>query len=395
MAAPTRSRSAWLLLMLAVLLAQAGAATVPLYGCFELELDGPADAPHADPTFNAFVDATLTATVRCRSSTTTVTGFYDGPNAPTSKTNTSTSGIYRVRFLASELGQCEMRTSSNVGALNNRSAEFEVVAADSGTHGPLRSVRGTRGFRYADGTPDSPLGTTSYAWWHSPADVAASYEAQTLASLGARPFTKLRSLVFPKYYPYTHVEPAQYPFPAVDGRPVVGSIPPSGWDFARFNVAYFQHLEQRIGDLQAHGVLPELILFHPYDGGHWGFDRMNRNCPFGPTPRNASDNLWCNQHYIRYVAARFAALGVWFSMANEFNLMDALTVADFDVLFRTLAAAAPASEISIHQGGTAPHDYYNHSMPYITHISLQVFSYVSVEDGGEGRGGGDYCKCIC
>lgn len=71
--------------------------------------------------------------------------------------------------------------------------------------------------------------------------------------------------VFPKHYSWNTNEPPLYPFEGT---------PPRTWDFSRFNPASFQHLEQRILDLQRLEIEADLILFHPYDKGHWGFDRM-------------------------------------------------------------------------------------------------------------------------
>ena len=50
---------------------------------------------------------------------------------------------------------------------------------------------------------------------------------------------------------------------------------------------YRQHYEQRVQQVAALGVVPEIILFHPYDGGHWGFDRMNTLCGKAGTPSAA------------------------------------------------------------------------------------------------------------
>ena len=55
------------------------------------------------------------------------------------------------------------------------------------------------------------------------------------------------------------------------------------------------------------GIEADMILFHPYDEGHWGFDRM---------PADADDR------YLRYVVARLAAYrNVWWSLANEWDFM--------------------------------------------------------------------------
>ncbi len=75
----------------------------------------------------------------------------------------------------------------------------------------------------------------------------------------------------------------------------------------RFNPAFFRHLEKRVGQLRELGIEADLILFHPYDKGHWGFDRMDA----------AADD-----RYLRYVVARLAAYrNVWWSLANEYDFM--------------------------------------------------------------------------
>ena len=41
----------------------------------------------------------------------------------------------------------------------------------------------------------------------------------------------------------------------------------TSWDFTRPNLAFWQHYEQRVAAVAALGVVPEIILFHPYDSG--------------------------------------------------------------------------------------------------------------------------------
>jgi len=78
-------------------------------------------------------------------------------------------------------------------------------------------------------------------------------------------------------------EPPLYPFEDAAQR----------LDFTRFNPEFFRHQEKRISQLLRLGIEADLILFHPYDEGHWGFDRMDA----------ASDD-----RYLRYVVARLAAV---------------------------------------------------------------------------------------
>src|SRR5262249_5778015 len=132
------------------------------------------------------------------------------------------------------------------------------------------------------------------------------------------------------------------------------------WDFTRFNPAFFRHLEKRVGQLRDLGVEADLILFHPYDKGHWSFDRM---------PAAADDT------YVRYVVARLGAYrNVWWSLANEFDFLEKKKEADWDRLFQVVVKADPYGHLrSIHNGTRL----YNHTRPWVTHVSLQNGSAVA------------------
>ena len=79
------------------------------------------------------------------------------------------------------------------------------------------------------------------------------------------------------------------------------------WNFTRFNPVFWHHLEERIGDLRDLGIESDLILFHPYD--RWGYAKMDE----------ASDD-----RYLKYAVARLSAFqNVWWSLANEWDLMRA------------------------------------------------------------------------
>jgi hypothetical protein len=208
-------------------------------------------------------------------------------------------------------------------------------------------VRHTFHFAYADGTPCFPVGTTCYAWTHQ----GDRLEEQTLATLKRAPFNKLRMCVFPKHYAYNQNEPALYPF---------AGTPPRAWDFTRFNPAFFRHLEQRVGDLRDLGIEADLILFHPYDKGNWGFDDMGA----------AADD-----RYLRYVTARLGAYrNVWWSLANEYDFMKTKKEADWDRFFQVVVRNDPYGHLrSIHNGTRL----YNHTHPWVTHASIQNGSAVA------------------
>eukprot|EP00054_Salpingoeca_dolichothecata_P025129 m.173646 g.173646 ORF g.173646 m.173646 type:complete len:493 (+) comp25254_c0_seq2:117-1595(+) len=209
-------------------------------------------------------------------------------------------------------------------------------------HGPINVANKTH-FAHADGTHHFSTGTTCYAWVHQN---ESWLRQRTIQTLQQSPFNKMRMLIFPKWYVYNHGEPRRYPFEGT---------PPNHWNFDVFNPAFFQQFDEAIQQLQDVNVIAELILFHPYDGGHWGFDDMGK------------DN---DQRYLRYVVSRFSSYSnVWWSMANEWNFVKTRPVEQWDELFQILQSEDPfGRERSIHQGGTV---YYNQSQPWITHYSIQ------------------------
>jgi len=304
--------------------------TVEKWGIFELSLKGPSGG-------NPFVDVYLSAEFKQNSRVLELEGFYDG------------NDLYRIRFMPDELGEWTYTTKSNHKELDGKRGKFVCVKPSPGNHGPVR-VHNTFHFTYADGTPYWQIGTTCYAWIHQ----GDALEEQTLKTLAKAPFNKLRMCVFPKCYAWNENEPVYYPFEGT---------PPNQWDFARFNPAFFRHLEQRVGQLRALGIEADIILFHPYDKGHWGFDRM---------PAAADDR------YLRYVIARLAAYrNVWWSLANEFDFMKEKTPIDWDRFFQIVQASDPYGHLrSIHNGSLL----YNHTQPWVTHVSIQNGS--AVEDYG-------------
>ncbi|HEY1339664.1 MAG TPA: DUF5060 domain-containing protein [Bryobacteraceae bacterium] len=305
----------WLLLLAAVVPARA----VERWGVFEVALSGPASG-------NPFLEVRLGAQFRHGDRFVNVDGFYDGGSA------------YRIRFMPDEVGEWTYTTTSNVAALNGKTGAFTAAAPSPGNHGPVR-VRYTTHFGYEDGAPYVPIGTTAYAWTHQ----GDALEEQTLETLRTAPFNKLRMCIFPKNYDYNKNEPVYYPFP----RDAAGAN-----DFSRFDPAFFRHLEKRILDLQVLGIEADLILFHPYD--RWGYADL---------PAEVNDR------YLRYVVARFAAYrNVWWSMANEWDLVKTKKPEDWDRFFRIVQESDPYAHLrSIHHSAVM----YDHSKPWVTHVSIQ------------------------
>lgn len=289
---------------------------------FEIALQGPADGnPYTDIQLGAqFVRGTRRFEVE---------GFYDG------------DGVYKIRFMPDESGEWQYTVHSNAVELDGVGGTFLCTECASGQHGPVR-VYNTYHFAYADGTMFYPFGTTCYAWIHQPELI----REQTLDTLSKSCFNKVRMCIFPKYYSNNNTEPECYPFE---------KTAPDQWDFTRFNPVFFRHLEQCIGRLRELGIEADVILFHPYDKGHWGFDRMDKET---------------DARYLRYVIARLGAYSnVWWSMANEYDYMEEKTKADWERNIEIVSKTDPYHHLlSIHQGDVL----YDHWNPHLTHASIQL-----------------------
>jgi hypothetical protein len=317
-----------------------GSASVALpsatakWDVIEVRLDGPS---HGNPFVDVELDAVFT---RPDGSTTRSGGFYDG------------DGVYLVRALADAEGTWAFATRSTARSLDGLTGAVEVTGAREGSHGPVQ-VDGFH-FRHADGTRHRPLGTTAYAWTHQPDEL----QEQTLATLAEAPFRKLRMCVFPKSYLFNANEPADFPFP--------GRLE-DGFDLERFDPAHFRRLEQRIAELGRLGIEADLILFHAYD--RWGFADL------GPA---------VDDRYLRYVVRRLSAFAnVWWSMANEYDLLWSKDVEDWERLAAIVSAEDPVGHLnSIHNC----RPFYDYSKPWITHVSIQrVDVYRTAENTDEWR----------
>ena len=300
----------------------------------------------------------------------TVRGFYDG------------AGRYKVRFSPPYSGSWRYTTRSNTAALSGKTGTLTVTPASASNHGPVES----KGYEllFADGTKHFSTGTTCYQWASMP-EVMQQETIDTLKADGkGKAFNKIRMTVFPKWYQYNHQNPVEVGT-AYQAKPgsvaanntawgCVGSSCPSAtgsFDFERFNVSFWQNYEGLIKQLDQIDVVADIIVFHPYDNGHWGFDCM------GGTDAEHYDTT-SDEFYLEYLAARLSAFkNVWWAMANEWSFCRCKSFGSadlppqtpvWDALFKTLAANDPyGRQMSIHNGNVL----YNHSQPWISHVSLQ------------------------
>ncbi|MEV0614278.1 DUF5060 domain-containing protein [Nonomuraea sp. NPDC050404] len=293
------------------------------WGVHEIELAGPAGG-------NPFAEVHLSARFQFRNRIVEAEGFYDG------------EGVYRVRFMPDAVGPWSYTTVSNVTELDGHKGGFEAVPPGPGNHGPVR----TKGidFAYADGTPYLPFGTTAYHWTH---DMDEERERQTLRTLAASPFNKLRMCVLPT----GPMRPPEVPFAGQD---------PDGLDKTRFNPVFFRHLEARVKDLLDLGIEADIILFHPYDFGVRGIQDMG----------------WETDHaFLRYTIARLAAYrNVWWSAANEYDFNKSKTVRDWDDILRAIVRLDPYERLRSIHNGTRMFEVatlWDNTKPWVTHHSVQ------------------------
>jgi hypothetical protein len=331
--------------MVSGLAAQAGATvgssqqgpgkTVEQWGVFEVEAKGPSGG-------NPFVDVRFGAKFTLGHRSLEVTGFYDG------------DGVYKVRFSPDTVGHWSFQTVGSVPELQGTAGAFECVAAKAGNRGPVGTAQRFH-FQYADGTPYFPFGTTCYSYGF----IGDGLERMTLENLQQAGFNKVRICLLPK--PLGDRKPAAMPFEQLGAGAATETLEDDGkskerFNLARLNPAYFRIVEERIEALLAAGIEADVILFHPYDA--WGFKAMGEEA---------------DDRYLRYALARLSAYrNVWWSIANEFDLVRAKSMKDWDRFFRIVQESDPYSRLrSIHHSKVI----YDHSKPWCTHASLQEYDF--------------------
>ena len=110
-----------------------------------------------------------------------------------------------------------------------------------------------------------------------------------------------------------------------------------------------------IDSLASFGCEADLILFHPYDKGYWGFDSMP---------------MEVNLRYLQYLQARLSSFhNVWWSLANEYDLVKQKSEDEWCQLIAAVKKNDPYRHlVSIH-GSTAT--YFPYEREGLTHTSIQ------------------------
>lgn len=328
--------------------------SVEQYRVFDLNIKG-------SKVGNPFKEAKLEAVFSNGTERYRVKGFYKG------------DGNYGIRFMPGSVGEWKYEIfgmdvdnerivcteDDKIGEEKNdengerRSGSFLCTPASEKNHGRVLLAKNVyqKGevnfyptedeyhFAYEDGTRYQPFGTTCYAWINQKEEI----QEQTLETLKQAPFNKIRMCIFPKFYSYNTEDPEMYAFEG-DAE--------SGFDFERFNPKFFENLEKRINQLDELGIQADIILLHPYD--RWGFSKMTREQDI---------------FYLTYVVRRLSHFkNVWWSLANEYDLMPQKPVEDWETYAHVIMENDPYGHLrSIHN--CIP--FYDHSRPWVTHCSIQ------------------------
>lgn len=308
-----------------------GQQNIERWGRFEIEFK------HSEKK-NPF-DNNISATFSLNNESIVVRGFYDGNDS------------YKVRFMPTQTGLWKYTTSSNIESMNNQSGSFISIEPTKKNNHGMVVVDGKHHFKYNDGKRYYPIGTTAYAWTHMGLDV----QKETLKSLEVSAFNKIRMCVFPKDYMHVKDNPELFPFEIKKTEKNKEGKEIKVWDYQRFNPSFFQHLEKCIDQLALLNIESDLILFHPYDKGRWGFDSMPNDV---------------NVRYIEYITARLSSFrNIWWSLANEWDYVKSKTISDWDMLSQTVVDNDPYGHLCSIHGSTAT--YYDYWKPMFTHVSVQ------------------------
>lgn len=281
---------------------------------FELSVKGP-------EVRNPYADVNLSATFYRGIEKFNIKGFYGGDD------------IYKIRFMPKEKGIWKYITTSNICELDKKSGKFKCTSPSNVNHGPVKLLTQFH-FSYEDGSSYYPVGTTLYCW------ELENYE-ETLQSLKGTGINKVR------YMPFPH-RGNKLPIKPFEGKE-------HEWNFYKPNPAFWQMIDQSVIDLGKLGIQADFILFHPYDRKQYGLDKMN------------DDE---RKFYLEYVVARLSAYqNVWWSMANEFDLIDESTEY-WNKLGQIVSKADPYGHMhSIHG---LPGTKYDWHQPWATHVSYQI-----------------------
>jgi len=298
------------------------------------------------PEGNPYTDDSIHAVFTHQEKKYTVEGFYRGDS------------VYQVRFMPTEPGLWSYTLSSNLSSIDGRSGSFECVPVMEPDQSMVQ-VFDTYHFQYSGGGPFYPFGTTIYSF------VAQTglMEDEAFQVLASGPFNKIRFCLFPQWQDFSPANHQFYPFQVRERRKTSEGKDTVLFDLERFDPAYFLNLERKIEKLLELGIEADLILFHPYDEGHWGLDKLPAHT---------------DHFYLKYLIARLGAYrNVWWSLANEYDFLKAKSQDDWEAILKAIKENDPYGHLcSIHNAKR----YFANWLPGLTHASIQ--NGALVEDFG-------------
>jgi hypothetical protein len=340
--------------------AAANAQNVRQWDRYEVALKGPS-------TGNPFLDVTLSARFSNGDKTVTAIGFYDG------------EGTYKVRFMPEVQGEWSYETESNAPELSGKTGKFTCVAPSPANHGPVR-VANQFHFAYADGTAYKQVGTTAYNWINQ----SEARKKQTLETLKTSPFNKVRMSILPMQYDEPTTQPSTQPTTRMvgpEGEPLnlptefaFEGQPLDKWDYTRLNPAYFRRVEQSLNEMADANIQADIILLFS----------NNKKMGFWDMGAEVDDR------FIGYVVARLACYhNVWWSIANEWDLLRNKTRADWTRMGKLVQSLDPYNHLrGIHQARVVLNE------DWMTHGSIQGGERLVNFTGGPQRTRATYNKPI-
>ncbi len=198
---------------------------------------------------------------------------------------------WRFRFAPDTIGRWKWSLQSADAGLNGQTGEFTVIKSD--LHGGVQPMpQSPRHFQRQDGTPFWFFGDTAWALYTDNAQEKhdrAAAEAYIRRRAG-QGFNVVHSMLLSE-----------------SGWGNAGGPPFTDLTAERINPAYWQEVDERLRFLNAQGIVGGLALA-------WG-DKRERE-PYAWS-RFASDEA--RRRYVRYIAARYSALDVYFLVSGEWH----------------------------------------------------------------------------
>ena len=255
------------------------------------------------------------------------TGLFTGPDGRKQSIPLFFDGgsRWKLRFSPDAVGTWRWQTRGNDPGLDGKSGSFQVV--DSGLPGGIRPMAGYgRHFERQDGTPFWFVGDTGWALYtDSQEEKHDRSTVRNYIDVRARQgFNVVHSMLLSEA-----------------GWGNSGGAPFGDLEAERINPGYWREVDSRLAYLNRRGITGGLVLA-------WADKGRN------PNDWKEFPSFEARKRYARYIAARYAALDVYFIVAGEWNF-DGMTDdvrAGFVALGNVIRQNDPHGRmVAIHPGG--------------------------------------------